>query len=841
MSADSAAAQLVPPVPPFWDEMVDGRGAIRTHWRNVAAMLAGLPPGGLADRALRLDRAFEEEGVTTLLPADPHGAAVEQPWRCDPVPMVLPAHEFAALESGLAQRARLLSAVLADLYGKQHLIAEGLLPPALVYANPGFLRPCRAPRPAAQPILHLVAADMIRDPDGRWRVIADRTGAPNGIGLARENRRMVARTMPEGFRISQVRELRPFLELWSDALQRLAPPGAANPRIALLTGGAAQPSWFEHLLLSRDLGCLLVEGADLTARDGQVFLKTLKGLQRIDVLLRRVEGALIDPLELTPDSALGVAGLLDAMRAGRVRVVNDPGTHLAEAPALAAFLPALAWRLLGEPLALESAPTLWLGEPDSLRAVLAEPTRWLIRPAFDGAAPATAAAGLPDAERDALLARLRATPWAFAATHAIPPSAAPTLTEGSLAPRPVVLRLFLLADATGTWRAMPGGLARLVEGADRLAGRLPWRGVAKDVWVLAGEEGEIAGVPLAPLGPLAIRRAAAELPSRAADDLYWLGRQVERLENAARLMRAMLTRLTRGWLLPHDLVELRTLARCLADAGVIGAEAAGLPPDGRALPRALMEACRPQHPVMVMFDHVFRLARAVRDRLTGDMWATIAHLSAEAREATAAGARDFDALAPATAAVIRFSAGMAGIAAENMVRGGGWIFLDLGRRIERAAHTARDLSHALAQPVQRVEAGLRLALELCDSAITYRSRYLSALQSVPVLDLVLADPTNPRAIAYQLRHVEQRLAEVDGAPEGDLVQAAGRLRAEVEAMVERVAACEEPALEAVMLPGPLDVLVSGVAALSDAIARRYFSHVPAAQALGFGDEEQAEG
>lgn len=840
MLSDSAAAPLILPTPPFWDEMVDGRGALRTHWRNVAAMLASLPPGGLADRALRLDRAFEEEGITTLLPADPGGSVVERPWRCDPVPMVLPAQEFAALESGLAQRARLLAALLADLYGPQRLLAEGALPPALVYPNPAFLRACRAPAPPSAS-LHLVAADLIRGPDGHWRVLADRTGAPNGIGFARENRRMVARTMPEGFRISQVRELRPFFELWTDGLQRLAPPGADNPRIGLLTAGTAHETWFEHLFLSRELGCLLVEGADLTARDGQVFLKTLKGLQRIDVLLRRVEGRLVDPLELAPDSTLGVAGLLDAMRAGGVHVANDPGSHLAEAPALAAFLPALAERLLGERLLLASVPTLWLGDPASLSTVLADPTRWLIRPALDGAMPATAMGELPEDALASLLDRVRATPWSYAATRAIQPSAAPSLGEGGLAPKPIVLRLFMLADGPGSWRVMPGGLARVIEEADRLAGRLPRRGVAKDVWVLSGEQGEIGGVPLGPLGPLTIRRAAAELPSRAADDLYWLGRQVERLENAARLVRAMLARLTRGWLLPHDIVELRTLARCLAEAGVISEDAAALPPDGQAMPRALMETCRPQRPVMLMFDQVFRLARAVRDRLTGDMWATIAHLSAEAREATAAGARSFDALAPATAAIIRFSAGVSGIAAENMVRGGGWIFLDLGRRIERAAHTARDLAHALDQPPQRIEAGLRLALELCDSVITYRSRYLTVLQPGPVLDLVLADTSNPRAIAYQLRHVEARLAEVGGAPEGDLAMAAGRLRAEAEALVERVAAAEAPALEASYLSRSLRELAVAVAALSDAIARRYFSHVPAAQSLGFGDEEQTEG
>ncbi|MFQ3622832.1 MAG: circularly permuted type 2 ATP-grasp protein [Acetobacteraceae bacterium] len=838
MPPDSAAARLSPPPPPFWDEMVDGRGGIRPHWRGVAAMLAGLPPGGLEARALRLDRAFEEEGVTTLLPADPGGASIERPWRCDPIPLVLPTHEFAALETGLAQRARLLSELLADLYGPQRMLSEGVLPPALVHANPGFLRPCRAPRPPKRPILHLTAADLIRGPDGVWRVLADRTGAPNGVGFARENRRMIARTAPEAFRFAQVRELRPFFDLWQDALQRFAPPGTSNPRIALLTPGTAHETWFEHVFLARELGCVLVEGADLTARDGQVLLKTLKGLRRVDVLLRRVEGRLSDPLELTPDSTVGVAGLLDAMRHDGVRVVNDPGSHLAEAPALAAFLPALCERLLGERLRLESVPTLWLGDRESLAAVLSAPDRWLFRPATDGSSPATSVSDLSEAGRAALLARVRAAPWAYAATEALQPSAAPAVVKGALVPKPVVLRLFMLADAGLAWSTMPGGLARVMEEADRLAGRLPRRGVAKDVWVLSEDETSIVGPPAFALPRLAIRRVAAELPSRAADDLYWLGRYVERLECAARLSRAVLTRLTRGWLMPRDLAELRALARCLADAGVIPPEAAAAPPDGQELPRALRAACRPQHAFPALFDQIGRLARSVRDRLTGDMWATLAHLSAEARSAVEGASRGLDALTDATAACLRFSAGVAGIAAENMVRGGGWIFLDLGRRIERAANTLRDLGHALSQPVPRIEAGLTLALELCDSVITYRSRYLAALQPAPVLDLVLADPTNPRSVAYQLGQVGQRLAEVGGVPEGDLAMAAGSLRAEVEAMVERIAAAEEPAVEAAELPSALAAVAARTAALSEAIARRYFSHVPATQAVGFGEEEQ---
>ncbi|WP_144299732.1 circularly permuted type 2 ATP-grasp protein [Elioraea rosea] len=839
MTPDSAALAAPVPLPPFWDEMVDGRGSIRPHWRGIVGMLASLPQGGLADRARRLDRAFEEEGVVTILPADPGQGHVQRPWRCDPVPMVLPAAEFAALEAGLSQRAALLSEILADLYGPQRLLAAGLIPPALVYGNPGFLRACRAPSPPLRPIVHLLAADLVRTPQGQWQVLADRAGAPNGVGFARENRRMVARVMPEAFRSVQVRQLRPFFDHWVDSLQRAAPSGAENPRLALLTQGAAHETWFEHVFLSRELGCALVEGADLTTRDGQVFLKTLKGLQRVHVLLRRVEGRLTDPLELASDSTLGVPGLLDAMRAGGVRVVNDPGSHLAEAPALAAFLPKLAEHVLGERLRLASVPTLWLGDAASAAAVLAAPERWMIRSAVDGAAPAQHPSVMGERARAALLERIRATPAAFAATEAVRPSAAPALGEKGLAPKEMVLRLFALADGAGTWRAMPGGLARLIGEGERLTGRLPKAGIAKDVWVLSEDRADIVGPAAFALPPLAIRRASGELPSRVADDLYWLGRYVERLENAARLLRAVILRLSRGWLLPRDLAELRALAACLADAGIVAPEVAAAAPDGPALPRAMLDVCRPARPVAQVFDHVGRLTRGVRDRLTADMWVTMMHLAAEARERSAAACQGLEELNEAAAAIMRFSAGVAGIAAENMVRGGGWLFLDLGRRIERAAHTARDIGRALDQPLPRVEAGLRLAVELCDSAITYRSRYLSVLQPAPVLDLVLADPTNPRSFAYQLDAVERRLAEVQGAPEGDLARSAGSLRAEAEAMVEAVSVAREPAAEAVLLPAQLAALSHQVGVLSDAIARRYFSHVPAAQAVGVGEEQAA--
>ncbi len=349
------------------DEMVDGKGGLRPQWRGLLGVLAGLGHSVLAERAARLDRMTEEEGVAGLLPGSP-----PDPWRFDPIPLPLFQSEFSALEAGLAQRARLLDAVLADLYGPQRLLADGALPTALVYANPAFLRPCRH---MAADNLQFYAADLLRAPDGAWHVLADRTGLVDGLAHALQNRRRLGRVLPELFASQLLCQLDPFVEVCLDMLQEIAAGGTGDAgRTALLTPGHADPTWYEHVLLARELACILVEGGDLTVRDGALFLKTLRGLQPIGVLLRGIGGRSVDPLELEADGH-GVPGLLAAAR-GKVRIVNAPGSGLAEAPALAAFLPALARRLLGEDLALPSIPTVWLGDAAVRPSVPDSPAEW---------------------------------------------------------------------------------------------------------------------------------------------------------------------------------------------------------------------------------------------------------------------------------------------------------------------------------------------------------------------------------------------------------------------------------------------------------------------------------
>lgn len=818
------------------DETADEAGAARPHWQPLLAAFRTLPGGGLAEVAARLDRAFGEEGITGLLPGGPGRAGN---WRCDPVPLILTAGEFATLEAGLAQRARLLEAILIDLYGPRTLLAAGALPPALVYANPGFLRACSMHGShRRRPLLHFYAADLVRAPDGRWQVLADRTDGAAGVGYARENRRILARVLPEGFRAHAVRQSGPFFEAWAGALRRLAPDGRPDPRVALLSPGTGHPLWFEHMYLSRELSCSLVEAADLTVRGGQVFLKTLRGLVGIDVILRRTDGFRIDPLEFTGGGTGGVPGLMDALRGGAVRMVNDPGTALVQAPGLAPFLPALAERLLGEPLRLSSVPSMWLGDPDAHERLAASATDgWLIRPATEGDAPATPLNGAGDAGAD-LLARIAARPWAYAATTAVAPSTVPCVTPAGLVAKPVALRMYLVQGADGRWQAMPGGLGRVMDTPGRLTGWLPRHGLSKDVWVLKEDGAPAVAAPAVALPPMPVRRSMGDLPSRAADDLYWLGRYVERLEEAARLIRATLVRLTRGTPRPGEAVGIGSLAACLAEAGIIDAAVAAAPPGTAALPDALLRAVGATGPVGELFGHVGRMADAVRDRLTGDMYMHLTQTLRSARSDAQRVGRSLDALLHACVGIVRFSAGVAGFAAENLVRGGGLLFLDLGRRVERAQAVAASLAGLLDVAPEHTEDGLRLALEVCDSLLTYRARYLTVIQAGPVLDLVLADRTNPRALAFQLAAAAAHLRDI-GGPDDALAGEAAAMVDEVEALVVRVVAAGAAQTgEAVRLPATLHAIADRIGRLSDAVGRRYFALLPATHALGLGEGER---
>jgi uncharacterized circularly permuted ATP-grasp superfamily protein/uncharacterized alpha-E superfamily protein len=817
------------------DEMADGTGHAKPHWRSLLSTMFSLGHETLAQRARLLDQAFAEEGITAILPGE---RAVN--WRCDPIPLVLSAAEFASIESGLAQRAQLMELILADLYGPQTLLAEQLIPPELVYGNPAFLRPCRSVDSRRKDrYLSFYAADMLRGPDGAWRVLADRTGQAQGIAYALENRRILSRIVPELFQLQRIQHLRQYLEVTAEALQALAPDDGAG--VALLSSGHSDPLWFEHVLLSRELNIGLVEAGDLTLRNGQVFLKTLRGLQRIGVLLRRKEGHRIDSLELS--AGTGVPGLLDAIRGGSVRMVNDAGSALAEAPALAAFLPSLARRLLGQDLQLASQATLWLGEGAVVRTVLRDLEGWLVRSATDGATPPVVPMMLSSADRAELAAKMAADPAGYAASEAPSPSVAPCAGQQGLEPKPIALRMFMTFDGT-RWRAFPGGLARALSQEDALAGRLPRNALSKDVWVMEDETSTVQGALGLFTPTLAIRRTSGDLPSRVADNFYWLGRYLERLEEAARLQRAIIARILRPSPTAREVAEIQILVASLTKIKMMAREDSTTLGAGM-LSSAVMRAFRHDGGMRRVLAHVARQVEQLRDRLTGELHTVLTRslrvLGDNMRRLPAdAKPQSLEHASNLTTEILEFAATVAGLAAENMVRGGGRLFLDFGRRVERAQSIASELAQVLDQPGAstqpgRVEAGLRLALELRDSVITYRTRYLGILQPAPALDLVLADEGNPRGLAFQLAAARDLLREI--VEDGDsLVMAMEPLLQEARDIVQEVLQSPDQTGTTARLPPRLRKLESAIIAVADRVSRRYFTLLPVARSLGVEGE-----
>lgn len=805
-----------------YDEMVSGKGVLRPHWRQTMAAIWGMPPEALQEKQQRA-AAHLAEADNLLAPAEP--VQGQRPnWSLDLLPLILPEGEWQGIAAGLVQRAQLLDLMLADIYGPQALIQEGLLPPYLIYSNPGFLRPLRHVQPVGgAPRLQFYAADLIRMPEGHWAVLADRTQAPAGVGYALHHRSILARTFPEGFRNAPVSRLQSSIDLWYAGLRAIGNALSPDPRVVLLTPGPLNSSYLEHVLLAQELGVTLAQGSDLTVRGNIVYLKTLDGLERVDVIYRRLDGEYCDPLELRPDSALGVAGMVGAMRAGNVVVLNAPGSAVIETPAFAPFMPNIAQRLLGTPLSLPAVTTWWCGQQAPLEQVLGAIDGFQLQPVFDPNLPPMTTAVLPDPERAAFIDRVRAAPEQYVAIQRIDPSLVPRLGSGGLEPLPVVLRACVLW-ADGGWHAVPGGVGRMAPADKTSPGRIDNTTTVKDVWVISDE-------PEARDRPIAVRSAAEgrrlvstldRLGSRTADDLFWLGRYVERVDLGARLFRAVLQRLSDSNPGPRDMAEITLLVGVLVRSGWVSERIADLPADSKTLAPAIMEAIQ-QSPLLQSQAALRRLGLSLRDRLSRDMWRTLGQLSLQPTAAP-----DIDRLQRDLNGLVTNVATFGGLVAENMTRGSGWNFLEVGRRIERGISICGTLGHLVSARSAWMELSVRLAFELCDSIITHRKRYLADTYSLPMLDLVLSDRSNPRALGYQLAALQKHLDALVGQ---DPLAGENQL---VERLIASLGDTETVATDAVALAALTGSVRESLMALSDMIAHKFFTHVDPARSVIFG-------
>jgi uncharacterized circularly permuted ATP-grasp superfamily protein/uncharacterized alpha-E superfamily protein len=792
-----------------FDEMMDGDGRVRAHWRPFLGRLAALGADEINRRFAAADRYLRGSGVFYRVYED--AAGIERPWPLSHVPLIIEPTEWRELEAGLIQRAALLEAVLADAYGPSLLSRDGRLPAALIAGNPEFLRPLVGVAPPGGAHLRFYAVDIGRGADGRWWVLGDRAQAPSGAGYAIENRLALSRAIPDIYRTTRVERLAPFFQAFQAELATLSRQDDAH--ICLLTPGPLSETYFEHAYLARYLGFLLVEGEDLSVRDDGVFVRTVSGLQRTEVLLRRIDADFADPLELNAASRLGAPGLLQAVRGSKVVIVNALGAGLVEARAMLAFLPALAPIVLGTDLTISNVATWWLGRADMREEMIEKLDTMVIARAFEPqleerGASEVLGAKLDDVQRQALIRSIRDRGVDYVAQEAVTLSSMPVWRDGRLQPRPFTVRLFL-AKVGDRWQVMPGGFVRIADNADARAVSLQRGAATADAWVLArGPVGETTLLP-APERIL-VQRATGLLPSRAADNLFWVGRYVERAEATLRLVRAVMNRVAETDETTASVIAaLGSLLQTwnAAPTETSGAAAAFI--TRAALTRVDLSGSLP-----ALAGAARSAASVIRDRFSPDAWRAINDLATIIGMPLAFGPAE-SAIVERVEAALRIIASLSGLAQENMTRLAGWRFLELGRRIERAIITGR-LVRCFALP-GAPEGGLDVLLELADSQITYRQRYVMVAARAPVIDLVILDPNNPRSVAFQLDRIEAHLSALPGR------RAAGRLSPVQQiaaSIATRLRTVDAAAIDEALLIDTEQALMK----LSDAVSAAYLTN-----------------
>jgi uncharacterized circularly permuted ATP-grasp superfamily protein/uncharacterized alpha-E superfamily protein len=791
--------------------------------QQLAAAFGEIGLDELYRRQTEAARLLDQDGVV-------YNAYSESPmpgrtWRLDPLPSVLSSHEWQQIESGVIERAELLSLVLEDIYGPRDLLRRRLLPAELVFGHSGFLRACdRIRLPGAQQ-LFLYAVDLGRDAHGNVVAVAYRSQAPSGAGYALENRTVISRVLPSLYRDAQVHRLAPFFRSLRSALQEVAPPTAEDPRIVVLTPGPLNETAFEHATLASTLGYPLVQGSDLTVRGDRVWMRSVGQFEPVDVILRRVDDLYSDPLELRADSQLGAPGLLEMARAGSVAVVNTFGSGVLENPALMAFLPRLGEHLLGRQPQLQSVQTWWCGEEESLRHVLAHLDELVLRPVNHGPGPSTLLGWeMSEHERERLRSVIRLQPRGWVGQARLPLASETVLTPDGLESRRGVLRAFAVARGE-SFVVMPGGLTRVQATAEarRMSGQAG--SIAKDTWVLASEP-EALGAFWLQSGPaIAGVDPMASIPSGAAENLWWLGRYAERAEALTRLLRTVVDR---------------------------GNEFGGGPtnPAGSAALEALVGALdwigggpvTLAQPVAALL----RNAYAVREQLSRDTWLVIGPLERIVDDLRVPLSEPLNHKQAALQQVIQSLLALGGLGVESMVRDLGWRFMDAGRRLERSVQLLALLQATVttARGTATDSIVLESVLSAAESIVTYRFRYRSHAQLETVLELLLLDRGNPRSLVYQLDRLIEDLDALPLGPSRPRLRPEQRLALEAATMLRLADPAElvrersdgrRPELETL-----LEQLVERLLAAGAAVDAEYFTHTaPSFSLVGSAGAEPA--
>ena len=837
-------------------------------WRTFFEQLGATGLDDLDRRTQTLARQVRDNGITYNVYASQGGP--QRPWALDLFPLILTPESWQQIEVGVKQRARLLERVMADVYGPQHLIREAMIPPALVQGHPGYLRAMHGVVPVGGTYLHIAAFDLARGPDGNWAVVSQRTQAPSGLGYLLENRLLISRQFPQAFETMKIQRLAATYRVWVESLKAHSPEGS-NAHVALLTPGPYNETYFEHAYLARYLGLTLVEGSDLTVRDERLYLRTLRGLEPVHVLLKRLDDEFLDPLELRADSTLGIPGLLQAVRAGHVVVANTPGSAFLESPALLGFLPALSDKLLGEPLQLPALDTWWCGEHAALASVLPQLEHMAIKPTYPGSVThgtfeAALGRTLTQAQRDEWVGRITRQPDRYTLQAYTPLSQMPTwkISPQGIVPRSVMLRVFALRQGPNegpeAWRVLPGGLARIAAPNAPIAS-MQRGGSSADVWVQTEADIDRTSLLQKHSTRSTFTHRQRMVTSRAAENLYWLGRYTERSENMVRLVRLCIEALNGEDPASRSLwtwLQLLTQRQGLVPAGVPSAhspvedKASTTPSMGarrRVFERTLI-ACLDQddHSTSVGFNlrALQQAASSLRERLSPEHWNAIVHcvdqFSADC--ALSGSPRDFSAVQAMQAldAASSALAAITGAQTDRMTRDDGWQLLSIGRHVERLGFLASALDLAVdvgafdnmdetVDAADENSSHYTALLALFDSTITFQAQYQQSRELAPLIELLLQDNDNPRSLAWVSRTLRARLSKLAATPIGkpdalallvpdlkqtDLDQLCSRSE---EGHLSQLRSCLTDCMQAAWQ-------------VSDAITAHYFSHTDHADSVG---------
>jgi len=830
-----------------YDELIGDDGKLRPHWHTFFDSFGKLGKEELIGRNQDLLRLLKENGVTYNIYGEPDG--MNRPWTVDPIPFLISKNEWQIIESGLVQRTELFDFILKDIYGERRLIKEGLLPMELIYNHTGFLRQCSGIKLPGKHSLIVSSADMARSPDGKIWILNDRTQAPSGSGYAIENRTAMARVLPELFDGIKVRRLSPYFNALRNALQDIAPAQRQNVRIVILTPGPSNETYFEHSYLSSYLGFTLVQGDDLMVKDNFVWLKTVGGLEKVDVILKRVDDVYCDPLELKEDSQLGIPGLLQAVRSGNVSIANPLGSSILENPGLMPFLQNISRLYFNQDLIMPSIASWWCGQPRELNYVLSNISSLVIRRIYRDSSVGSSVDGasLSSQQITDLKAQIKAYPYLYVGQEKVSFSSIPSLVNGKIEPRKAVFRSFVVSH-NSSYVAMAGGLTRTSTDIGDFIISNQLGGISKDTWIISPEPGRVLNVNKE-LAQTQVITTSGMLPSRTAENLFWVGRYAERILGNARFMRTVIQFISEGnrLLSENDIQTEHSLLKALTAysytyPGFIGEKAAERLADPmKELVDILFNEKRAGS-LSNNFQSFSRAVNTVRDHWSTDTWRVLRGMEEDWRDASSSQHHNYLRMIPALDNFIMSMVAFVGLNRESISREQGWSILDAGRKMEQCLLLINMLrSCFIHKQDEQIEFNLlESVLRSNESLVNYRYKYRSHIKLSLVLDLMILDPNNPRSLVYQMDRIKAYIADLPKLNTGHQLTEQERLILEAYTLLkltdkDKLAELDQSEKERYNLSVFLNSMENLLGAIPGVISKNYFKHTQTQKQLTLSD------